>query len=499
MKKYLFLLCLFWTTIINAQTNLISVSDILRLYNGRNYKSAVLTLEKKGFKYGGYDNLRGGAAQYTWTKNCDVESGALSITRMGANNSGIIVTCDVDNYKGVMTVIREEIYNQTNLNTIKKQITGLGYKKGYTGGNGQFYVKNENSPVLLLVSGDRFGHKYTMLNVWSYAGYMAQYGEKKESNAEAVDLGLSVLWSDRNMGATGIANYGRLYTSPFDYWQAGQAEYSGNKDDRARKEWGDKWRIPSKAEFVELSNSCKKVPVTLSNGVVGVKFIGPNGNSIVLPLSGMEEPEENIKKRAGETGCYWTSTFDNYMSVFSVFPGGNTLTEFSPTTKNLLSIRPVKNKNSTSSSVKSSNQVVSAANTKDELLENANKGDKNAQYALALNYISGINGYEENEQKGLEWMLKAAQQNHINAQSLVGYCYHFGIGTSKDYKKAVYWYTKAANAGDAKAQCNLGKCYIAGEGVTPNKQQGINWYKKAARNGSSVARQNLAELGIYNY
>ena len=99
---------------INAQTSFLSVSEMLNFYNGHNYNPVVSTLQKKGFKYGGYDNVKGGGAKYTWTKNCDVESAALSITRMGANNSGVIVTCDVDNYNGVMTAIREEYSKETN-------------------------------------------------------------------------------------------------------------------------------------------------------------------------------------------------------------------------------------------------------------------------------------------------------------------------------------------------------------------------------------------------
>ena len=329
---------------INAQTSFLSVSEMLNFYNGKVYKPVVSTLQKKGFQYGGYDNIRGGGAKYTWTKNCTVESGALSITRMGTNNSGVIVTCDVDNYNGVMSTIREEVYNQANLNIIKKQITALGYKKGFTGNNGQFYVKNEKSPVILVVSGDRFGYKYNMLTIWSYAGYIDNYGEKKPANANAVDLGLSVLWSDRNIGATAVEDYGVLATCPFTYWNAGQAEYSGNKDDRARKDWGDNWRIPSRAEFEELCNRCRKEPVKFSNGVIGVKFIGPNGNSIVLPLSGLERPNANIKKNPGVTGCYWTSTFYNDMFVMTIAPDGRTLLESSDKTSNLLSIRPVKNK-----------------------------------------------------------------------------------------------------------------------------------------------------------
>lgn len=135
----------------------------------------------------------------------------------------------------------------------------------------------------------------------------------------------------------------------------------------------------------------------------------------------------------------------------------------------------------------------------DELTDKATKGNVEAQYELGIRMLNNNMGYTGKESEGFAWLLKAARNNHVKAQTGVGYCYHFGVGTAKDFKKAVFWYTKAANAGDAAAQCNLGKCYIAGEGVAKNKQMGINWYKKAARNGSSVAKQNLNELGVYNY
>ena len=52
----------------------------------------------------------------------------------------------------------------------------------------------------------------------------------------------------------------------------------------------------------------------------------------------------------------------------------------------------------------------------------------------------------ENEQKTVEWYLKAAEQGNANAQYIIGYCYQHGLGIKKDEqnKKTVEWYLKAA-------------------------------------------------------
>lgn len=503
MKKIcLLFFVLLSASLTSAQSSIIPVSEMVKLYKARNFQSASTTLERYGFKYQGYEPLRGGDSRRTFSKNCTLEDAALSITRMGANNSGIIVCCDYDNYNDVMSNIFEEVYNQTNINTLQKQITTLGYKKGYSASNGQFYVKDSNSPVLLLVDGDRFGYKFKKLSIWSYAGYDAKYGEKKSVNANAVDLGLSVLWADRNMGASDIADYGKLYSCPFSYWATGDAEYSGNKDDKAKNEWGGNWRIPSKAEIRELCEKCRKTIVTLSNGVVGLKFVGPNGNSIVLPLSGEEDDKRTTK--AGDGGYYWTSSFRNYMQILSITANGNVNSnDFSPRTTYLMSIRPVMNKDKNSASSSTGQATTQTQNkqttVKDELLENAQKGDKNSQYALGLNLLTGTSGYKKNMEQGFSWMLKAAQQNLAKAQAVIGECYHDGYGTQVDYNKAVFWYTKAAKGGDYRAQCNLGKCYLNGEGVAKNKNTAIYWYKQAAKNGSDAAKQNLRDLGVYSY
>ena len=77
-----------------------------------------------------------------------------------------------------------------------------------------------------------------------------------------VDLGLSVRWAACNVGAD----------SPEEY-------------DAARAIWGAPWQLPTKAQVVELLETCEW-KWTEMNGCRGYKVTGPNGNSIFLPAAG---------------------------------------------------------------------------------------------------------------------------------------------------------------------------------------------------------------------
>lgn len=117
-----------------------------------------------------------------------------------------------------------------------------------------------------------------------------------------IDLGLSVKWAAWNVGAENPEEMGYLYawgeTEPKDeytfvnYMYKGIGAYptcellgniSGSKIyDAARKNWGGKWRIPHKYEVEELIDRCKKEEITYE-GVEGLLFTGPNGNSVFIP------------------------------------------------------------------------------------------------------------------------------------------------------------------------------------------------------------------------
>lgn len=147
-----------------------------------------------------------------------------------------------------------------------------------------------------------------------------------------VDLGLSVLWADCNVGAERPEQCGERFawgeTSPKTYysehnykhmkaftaenkwWYCKYAIKTGNhnlfggsftdgktkldpEDDAARASWGGNWRMPTKEEFAELYHNCEWTQETV-NGVKGYrvtsKVPGYTSKSIFLPYTpGMKE------------------------------------------------------------------------------------------------------------------------------------------------------------------------------------------------------------------
>ncbi|MBQ2574195.1 MAG: hypothetical protein II575_08240, partial [Bacteroidales bacterium] len=73
-------------------------------------------------------------------------------------------------------------------------------------------------------------------------------------------------------------------------------------DDAATVNWGSGWRMPTYDELNELKNNCT-VTWTTQNGV---KFTGPNGNSIFLPAAGFHY--DSGLYDAGSYGYYWSSS-----------------------------------------------------------------------------------------------------------------------------------------------------------------------------------------------
>ena len=106
-------------------------------------------------------------------------------------------------------------------------------------------------------------------------------------DTRAVDLGLSVFWADRNVGADTPWAYGDFF--PFG----------------TPVPWGGTWRTPTAAELNELLQKCSWEQ-TACEGVEGYKVTGPNGNSIFLPLAGSPWDDGSLD-RPGEVGSIWSS------------------------------------------------------------------------------------------------------------------------------------------------------------------------------------------------
>ena len=137
----------------------------------------------------------------------------------------------------------------------------------------------------------------------------------------AVDLGLSVLWADCNVGGDSESPIGGLYgwgdptgekTSqnvadyvPLRKYLTAQIpmNISGTEYDIATAKWGADWRMPSKENWKELIDKCKWTKEKAFH-VYGYRVEGPNGNSIFLPNTGLRFGDEISNTDAG---YYWTS------------------------------------------------------------------------------------------------------------------------------------------------------------------------------------------------
>ncbi len=155
-----------------------------------------------------------------------------------------------------------------------------------------------------------------------------------EVDYEAVDLGLSVLWCNKNLGAKNAYSAGDYYAwgevdtkdlySPKTYSYCDSDLYSLTKyseadgftrlllfDDAAYVQLGENWRMPTVEECNELINNClwtwqSAADATTPNGYTITSKT--NGNSIFLPIVGRYE--ESGFYGWQETGSYWTSDLD---------------------------------------------------------------------------------------------------------------------------------------------------------------------------------------------
>jgi len=114
-----------------------------------------------------------------------------------------------------------------------------------------------------------------------------------------VNLGLSVRWASMNFGAESITQTGGYYlwgdpsgtASPSMYSAPDVNTISGTQYDIVRSKWGGTWRIPSSAELQELFSKCTWEKETV-DGVSVFRVTGPNGNSIIVPPTGIAFPAD---------------------------------------------------------------------------------------------------------------------------------------------------------------------------------------------------------------
>lgn len=180
--------------------------------------------------------------------------------------------------------------------------------------------------------------------------------ESTMSNAQYVDLGLSVKWATCNIGANSPSDYGGLYgwgdvtgektsTDLSLYPTSNPPEnISATEYDIAYCKLGKGWRMPTDEELTELKTKCKWEWTDI-NGINGYKVIGKNGNYIFLPASGIRKGNTIVDR--GENIYYWSGTGPShkdfqYGALCMYIRDGSKVWDWYRRSHGL-SIRPVKN------------------------------------------------------------------------------------------------------------------------------------------------------------
>lgn len=162
------------------------------------------------------------------------------------------------------------------------------------------------------------------------------------------------------------------------------------------------------------------------------------------------------------------------------------------------------------------------------LLTLAEMGNSLAMAILGEFWISGQDGPKD-EQKGLEWLQKAAEKDEPHALYRLGSLYLRGsdaaaqdftkarqflfravaLGSSKalfalgelyahaqnkgqDYRKASQYFQKALDSGHLPAYARLAELYAQGLGVPQDDAKALELYTQGARQGDSAAQYGLA-------
>lgn len=119
----------------------------------------------------------------------------------------------------------------------------------------------------------------------------------------------------------------------------------------------------------------------------------------------------------------------------------------------------------------------------------ANQGLDFSQYLLGTHYKDGT-GVDQNAQKALYWFEKSAEWGNSYAQFELSAIYD----EKGDIKTSVEWLRKAAEQDHEIAQHNLGVAYVKGEGVERDFEKALEWFLKAKENGCEFSDGAIKKL-----
>jgi hypothetical protein len=129
-----------------------------------------------------------------------------------------------------------------------------------------------------------------------------------------------------------------------------------------------------------------------------------------------------------------------------------------------------------------------------ELLPLAGENNLLAAYYIGLMYLQGL-GVMPSAETGIEWLTRAAESGHTDAQLSLAIAYDAGQSVPQDYRLAARWMTESASGGNADAQYYLGQYYRYGRGVVQDDAQAYEWIQRSVEYG--VSHERLLEALLY--
>ena len=129
-------------------------------------------------------------------------------------------------------------------------------------------------------------------------------------------------------------------------------------------------------------------------------------------------------------------------------------------------------------------------------LRAAQFGYPDAQFKTGLRWLLHEDADQRYKEKGFEFLLKAAEQGHVEAMYITCQCYFIGKGTEKNEGKGMIWLYSASGKGSVKARTELGRRQMWGQGTAKNEESGLYFLQIAANDGDAEAQSYLGDVYV---
>lgn len=126
----------------------------------------------------------------------------------------------------------------------------------------------------------------------------------------------------------------------------------------------------------------------------------------------------------------------------------------------------------------------------------ADAGSRNAQYSLAMGYLTGDVDGKQDYNNAVKYLRMAADKGHLDASGIIGTWFCTGLGVNKDFTEAHKYLKFALDGGSTNPlfQGWFGYLYLEGLGVKKDVAVGVTWTKKAADQGDGAAENYMGNI-----